>query len=77
VERFKGRRRGREDDEEAGGGGMGIREYLCRFYGKLGSAFSKISREGFFLLTFLRGFSKIPREGFFSKSPPEGFFVFF
>ena len=61
---------------------MGIREDLCGFYGKLGSAFSKISREGFFLLTFLRGFSKIPREGFFlltflrgfSKIPREGFF---
>ena len=44
---------------------MGIREDLCGFYGKLGSAFSKISRETFFLLTFLRELSKIPREGFF------------
>ena len=52
---------------------MGIREDLCGFYGKLGSAFSKISREGFFLLTFLRELSKIPREGF----PREGFFAFF
>ena len=61
---------------------MGIREDLCGFYGKLGSAFSKIFREGFFLLTFLRGFSKIPREGFsflreLSKIPREGFSFYF
>ena len=34
---------------------MGIREDLCGFYGKLGSAFSKISREAFFLFNFLEG----------------------
>jgi hypothetical protein len=33
--------------------------------------FSKISREGFFLLTFLRDFCKILREGFFYFNFPE------
>ena len=55
---------------------MGIREDLCGFYGKLGSAFSKISREGFFLLTFLRELSKILLEGFL-KILLEGFFCSF
>jgi hypothetical protein len=55
---------------------MGIREDLCGFYGKLGSAFSKISREGFFLLTFLRVFLK-SLVRVFSKSPPEGFLAVF
>ena len=53
---------------------MGIREDLCGFYGKLGSAFSKISREAF--LTFLRELSKIPREGFF-EIPSRGLFCVF
>jgi hypothetical protein len=56
---------------------MGIREDLCGFYGKLGSAFSKISREAFFLLTFLRELSKIPREGFFLNPLLRDFLCFF